>query len=189
MLLIAAISCNTPSSGDKKNNDSTAAGSAAEVKNDEPVAIPEGMKAEKSSKGFSIAVPEKWDTQNNYEGTDLMVFSPASGADDDFKENYSVIVSDAMGYKLDEFYSANVSVFGTSAPGFKKINEGSETLAGASAKWLEYEFTSSGVTVHGKQYYVIKNNRAGVITYSGSPKGFNDHLDTFNKALKTFTLD
>lgn len=175
LLLVAALlSCGAPQEG--KDQTGTESSSEAPAGNIETV------------KGFTVTIPEGWEVKHNYQGTDLMVLSP-TGVTDEFRENFNVIIAaDAGNMSLGEYYSQSLDYFRTSAPNFELLGEGKDKIDGQDTQWFDYKFDYSGNTVYGRQYYVLQNDKAFVITYSGTQATGDQHKDQFLTALKNVKL-
>ena len=111
----------------------------------------------------SLPVPEGWEVRKNYEGADITVISPAEDTSD-FRENFNVITAGAVNdISLEDYYSDNLDYLKSNATKFELLNEGEEAIDNTPAKWFEYKFDRAGKTVYGRQYFMIKDNKAYAI--------------------------
>lgn len=177
LLAAAFISCGSPQKNEERTGEEGAE-STTESRNGDTETV----------KGFTVTVPEGWDVQRNYEGTDLMVFSPTD-ATDDFRENFNVIVAAGAGnMPLSDYYAQSLDYFRSSAPNFELLGEGKDKIDDQEAMWFDYKFDYSGRTIYGRQYYALKNDKAFVITYSGTGSSGDPYKETFISTLKTAKL-
>lgn len=174
LLFAALISCGSP----QKKEEST-----GEAGNNKDAEI--RSNGTETVKGFTVAIPEGWEVQRDYEGTDLMVMSP-TGITDSFRENFNVIVTtDAGGLSLDDYYTQSLEYFRSSAPNFEMLGKGSDRINGTDVLWMDYKFDYSDRTIYGKQYYALKDNKAYVITYSGESASNDPMKEIFSSTVKT----
>jgi len=147
-----------------------------------------------ASFNFIMRYPQSWE-MNTLKDMEVMspvvknevaFLSPLENKDDKFRENVNVVVEDLSGRQLDSEQYAKA----------------------ADAAWLKYDNTSKIVdfqktNLNGevayytimendklkfKQYKLVKDNKAFVITFTSEPDKFDDFLNIADNIIQSFEL-
>ncbi|UKN01732.1 hypothetical protein K6119_18570 [Paracrocinitomix mangrovi] len=142
-----------------------------------------------SKNGIEIQYPDEWnlDTTNTY-GTDLILFGPDLGKVDEFYENINVLSQDLpenMGLK--EYSSISKSQIEEFMPGSEVI-EFEDVDAELPYQHIVYTGPMEGRDLEYMQRYIVKNNRAYVLTFTATQENFDLYKEEVNKIFDTFEI-
>lgn len=137
---------------------------------------------------ISLAIPNGWEVVENADGVNLTVISPQTG-NDPFRENFNIIVKDSMNREeLEGVYKENISHYREFTPTFEITDEGKTRIDGAEGWWVEYSLSYDNLHVNGKEFYVMNNNKAYIITYAEGSGANSEYRQMFDETIRTMKL-
>ncbi len=133
---------------------------------------------------FEISYPEDWQVKE-ISGVTAFI-SPLDGADDKFSENVNIVIEDISAYQMSaEQYAKEADKSWLAADGKLKIIDFSQVMLNGEEAYCTI---AENDNLKFKQYILVKNNRAYVLTYTGQPDGFNKFQDIAENIIKTFKV-
>jgi hypothetical protein len=136
---------------------------------------------ESDEHGFSLGYPDGWTLQDLQDSPADVALAADQSEVDGFAENVNVLVQQVPeGLTLDRYTQASKQGL-ESLEGFQLGSEGSTSLGGEPATWLEYEAVQQGVLLQFWQVWTVRGPKAYVVTYTGRGEGF----DTFRMDVET----
>lgn len=141
---------------------------------------------------YSVQYPEGWDLNTSGQmGTSFMLFSPASSAQDQFRENVILMIEDLSGQNidLDKYVKISEGQIKRMITDGKVIE--SQRIVRGSSEFQKIVLTGrQGIfDLKTTQYYCIKNNKAYILTFSCE----EDQYDVFKvrgeMILNSFRFD
>lgn len=135
--------------------------------------------------GFSLEYPSDW-----YKEESLSFISPQGGVNNQSPEVISISteVLPTFDFSLDEYTEAaldQVEIF----QDFELLNSSSVTLAGLPGHMIVYSFTDESQTpLQNLQVWTVKDGKAYVITYGGTPEEFDSSLSVLRKMMDSFRI-
>jgi serine/threonine-protein kinase len=153
-----------------------------------PTVPPNFVTYENSTYGIRIMHPQEWEIMENYMGTVVLFKASLEDASDMFQENLNVVVGDLPEpMKLDEFTDANIdqikSIFAAEV-----VDSSSTTLANNPARKVIYNLKQGQYDLKLMQIYMLKGNKAYVITYTAEEDKYSDLLGTIQAMINTFEI-
>lgn len=142
-------------------------------------------------KSFTINYPATWNLdQSGQMGTSLMLFSPVESEQDKFRENVNVIIQDLKGMDID-------------LDKYTKISEDQVKNLITNSKIVESNRIKNGNSEYHKiiytgeqglfkltfeQYYLIKKDKAYILTFTSEQDKYEDFKETGEEILNSFQL-
>ena len=138
---------------------------------------------------YEIQYPASWDLSTDAQmGTSFILLSPVDGAEDQFRENVNLIIQDLSEYdiSLSEYTEISVNQIKT------MITDGRLT---SSDLLQQEEFEYQRVVYTGKQgiydlkfeqFYILRNKKAYILTFTGEALNFDDYLEIGERILLSF---
>ena len=141
-------------------------------------------------KEFSVQHPKNWTLdKSGIMGTNFILFSPLSNAEDTFKDNVTFIIQDLVGYKLTLKQYTNIS-----KNQIKNMITDSKILSCTTEKrhYLDFQkliYTGKqGIyNLQFTQYYWVENSKAYVLTFTEESK-YGQYKIKGNKILNSFII-
>jgi hypothetical protein len=141
--------------------------------------------------GITLQYPKTWQ-KDDREGDApfVMFFSPQDGDDDLFRENLNLIVADLDGFEvsLKEYLDANIEQIETGIQGYNSLEIKLVSIAGTDAYRTTYTGTMEDTFVTWTQWYLLKDGKAYVLTYSGFENGYNKHLKAAENMIDSLEI-
>ncbi|MGZ4149601.1 MAG: PsbP-related protein, partial [Actinomycetota bacterium] len=98
---------------------------------------------------FSMVYPSGWTASSQVKGAIVAFLAPTESQSDTFHENVNVLSQQVpSGMTLAAYTKASLANVGNVIDGFQAVAQGSTTLSGLPATWLEYTGTASNVQLH-----------------------------------------
>ncbi len=146
------------------------------------------------TENYTLSYPENWTLdQSGLMGTELLLFSPLLAQDDDFKDNFSLMIQDLTGMDidLDQYVEISVGQIKTMITDNNILKN--ERIAKSDDTPLEFqriEYTGKqGIyNLHLVQYYFILDNAAYVLTLTCEIESYEEHKEVGEKILRSFVL-
>jgi hypothetical protein len=138
---------------------------------------------------YSIDYPQEWVKTSISEVTAFMI--PKDGPNDKFQENVNVLIQDLSGHPmtLDQYTELTrnqiTQNFGDSA----LISMQPATVAGQNAEVAIYNFKYQSRELKIKQYWLVKSQRAFVVTYTAVPDQFTRYDSTATQVMNSFRFN
>ncbi|MDD3087944.1 MAG: PsbP-related protein [Candidatus Omnitrophica bacterium] len=133
---------------------------------------------------FEISYPQDWQVK---EISGVIAFiSPLEDADDNFSENVNIVIEDISGYQMSaEQYAKEADKNWLAADGKLKIIDFSQVMLNGEEAYCTIAENDS---LKFKQYKLVNNKRAYILTYTGQPDGFSKFQDIADNIIKTFKV-
>ncbi|HCQ29749.1 MAG TPA: hypothetical protein DIU39_05645 [Flavobacteriales bacterium] len=139
-----------------------------------------------SNDEFAIEYPANWSLDTSgIMGTQLMIISEIE-KDDQFRENINLIIQDLPTYdiSLDDYTSISEKqikdAFGENSIMESKRENGKHKIV--------YKGTQQGIEMIFEQIYIIKNNKAYVLTFTSIPATYEKFKAPAEKILESFKV-
>jgi len=135
--------------------------------------------------GFTLSYPSSWEKK---EISGLTAFiSPLENDKDLFRENVSVGREDISKYPITlvEYIRISMDNWKKQAPGLKTLDK---KKAKIDRKDTTYFTCQTGNTKH-RQYYLLHENVAYVLTYTATEKQFDSYLKSAEKIIKSLKIN
>jgi hypothetical protein len=140
---------------------------------------------------FSIQYPKTWElNQSGQMGTSFFLFSSLENDADDFKENVNLIIQDLSGQNIDLNKYTEIST-----DQIKTMITNSNMLESKRIKTQDEEYHKVIYTgdqgkykLKFEQYYLIRNNKAYILTLTCEKEKFVNYTDDGESILNSFVV-
>jgi hypothetical protein len=140
-----------------------------------------------AQKGFSLTVPAGWDIEEGKMNTDLIAVSPEESLEDNFRENFNILVENLPGeMSRDEYYKKGLPAFREIAQEFAEHDSGLEKLDGYEFRWDIVSHKMGPLRIKVLQYLTVKDKKGYLITFSAADDKFNVYSPMFREIAKSF---
>jgi len=137
--------------------------------------------------GFSIAVPEKWETRENHMGTAVILLSPREDQNDLFLENLNIVVEELpAGTELSAYLNESVKNMARMLEGFKSGKAELYRLYRYDAGRAGYSYTLGTLRLESTVTMVARGGKAYVITCTSTKEDFPRYREIFEKTTGSF---
>ncbi|NLN26182.1 MAG: hypothetical protein GX163_11190 [Bacteroidetes bacterium] len=148
----------------------------------------------KSDKGFSFSYSdEEWSIEDT---EDILLLFSNTIKGPDFRTNINILVQDlsSQPMSLQDYHILTLQQIVQALGEDTLQNEKDIKVSGLPAKEIVYKIPQdidrgNYLELKIKQVYLIKDNKAYLITYTSKPKDFNAFLEAANMVFETFKLD
>jgi eukaryotic-like serine/threonine-protein kinase len=133
---------------------------------------------------FDIRYPQEWEIKQI---SGIVVFlSPLDSQNDTFRENVNVVVEDLGSNRVtvEQYVKAADDVWMRSDSTLKFENAKKTKLNGEDAFYT----IAVNEKIKYKQYKLVKNNQAFIITYTSEPEKFNQFLNIAETIMASFKI-
>ena len=131
--------------------------------------------------GFSINQPKGWTKANA--GTGVLV----AFANPQFKGNtISVLSESTQGLTLKDYVDASLVQLPKQIPGYTFTDKKDITLGTDPAYVVGGEFTQQGINIKNKQYIVVKNGKAYIVTATSTKDNWAPYQKEIESSLNSF---
>ncbi len=143
--------------------------------------------------GIKIKYLPQWQktvTPDRITGNLVKFVSPKQGDADLYRENINLIVQDLPEKNQDIEQFTKFFLDGTklSDPNVKIIEEGKTQLANRPAYRVVYTHKEDGVNIKRLQVWMVKNNKAYIITYTADMMKYSEYLSTAQTMINSFEV-
>lgn len=140
---------------------------------------------------FSIEYPETWELNTaGLAGAEFFLFAPLSSKTDRFRENVNLLVQDlaGMGLNLDSYTELSETQVKTLFEDSKILL--SERIQGKLGEHhrIIYSGTQGEFNLKFEQYYLIKDDKAIILTLTCEETEFNKYKESGERLLDSFKL-
>ncbi len=142
-----------------------------------------------SSESFSMRYPEGWDYDEGAGDAIVLFGSPKENEGDEFMENVN-ITNEVLDTQMttDEYADTNLSVLGSDLIGFSLVSDTSVSIAGTTARMVEFTATVDGVSVSDLMYFLVNGTKAWIITCTANPGSIESYRDDFESMAGSFSF-
>lgn len=137
-------------------------------------------------KDYTIRYPKDWTQKTDVEGSEFFIYSPQTDADDQFRENISLVTENlkGTGYNLDQYVKAALKMLRENIIESKRIQR-----AGRDCQMVVYtqDFPDK-FTTKNELYIWVKNDKAYMLAFSYVIADDNPALTVGREILRTFVL-
>ena len=144
---------------------------------------------ENSTHGIKIMYPQEWEKLENYMGTTVLFRSPLENSSDTFQENVNIAyetVTSSM--TLKDYTDLSIDQIKNTFEGIELIESNSANLAGVPAKRVVFKGKQYGYDLKWLQFYLLKGNKAYMITYTAEENKFDKYMSTVQTMVNTFEI-
>lgn len=137
-------------------------------------------------KDYTIRYPKDWMQKTDVEGTEFFIYSPQTDADDQFRENISLVTESlkGTGYDLDQYVKAALKMLRENIIESKRIQR-----AGRDCQMVVYTQDFPGkFTTKNELYIWVKNGKAYMLAFSYVIESDNPAQSAGREILRTFVL-
>jgi acetyl esterase/lipase len=143
---------------------------------------------------FSIAFPAGWAVEEPGNGPAVRALRPAEKGETGNRENVNVEVVDASpGADIDALLKVAAEANAKMARGFRKLQSGKMTIAGADARYLVFTVPvrvgQRTQTAKMAQYLVLSRIHAYVITCTASPSTYETYKPVFDRIAASLKFE
>ncbi|MCX7679342.1 MAG: hypothetical protein N2316_08985 [Spirochaetes bacterium] len=143
-----------------------------------------------NAKHFSIKVPPSWDIEEKKLQTDMIAVSPAEGFEDNFRENFNVLVENLTSkMTADEYYQKGIPLFKQFATEFAHHANGSETIDGIVFRYDIISHKIGPLKIKVIQYLTVYKGKGYLITFSASFDKYQQYEPLFKEIAKSFRFE
>lgn len=147
----------------------------------------------KSDKGFSFSYSdEEWSIEDT---EDILLLFSNTSKGPDFRTNINILVQDlsSQPMSLQDYHTLTLQQIVQALGNGSLQNENEIKISGLPAKEIIYKIPQdidkgNNLELTIKQVYLIKDNKAYLITYTSEPKNFEVSLTQGNKVFETFKI-
>ncbi len=137
-------------------------------------------------KGYSFQYPENWIRKDDLQGVDIFIMAPPQETGQS-QANLSVIAElIPKEVNLQTFYDGNIKELLDSNPKIKVLEKGQSMVAGQTAFWIRYLEDEQLEIIH---YFFFSNGYGILITCGATKEAFNQYKTTFDKIVRSFTIE
>ncbi len=123
-------------------------------------------------------------------GTSVMSLSPLENSSDQFRENVNVVVEKLRKeMSLDDYMSQNLANLPRFITDFKEIGSGNTRIGDVDAKWLAYTGRMGTSSLQFKQYFMVRDDRAYVITGTATEESYPHYENVFEQTTESFQFE
>lgn len=137
-------------------------------------------------KDYTIRYPKDWTQKTDVEGSEFFIYSPQTDADDQFRENISLVTENlkGTGYNLDQYVKAALKMLRENVIESKRIQR-----AGRDCQMVVYtqDFPDK-FTTKNELYIWVKNDKAYMLAFSYVIADDNPAQTVGREILRTFVL-
>ena len=140
---------------------------------------------------FAVQHPKNWTIDTSgIMGTNFILFSPLSNAEDAFKENVNFIIQDLVGYKLTlkQYTDISKNQIKTIITDSKIVSCTTEKKHNLDYQKLIYTGKQGVYNLKFTQYYWVENSKAYVLTFTSEKSKYSQYRVTGNKILNSFII-
>lgn len=140
--------------------------------------------------GTKIEYPSDWQQQDNAFGSLVMFYSPQSNGEDPFRENLNIIAASLGGTELElyDYMNANIEQLENSLIDFEFFDVEEVEINTIPGRKVTYTGTIEGNSLKWTQWYILKSDKAFVITYTGQDE-FDTYLKTAQDIVNTLEIN
>jgi hypothetical protein len=141
---------------------------------------------------FSVQYPEKWDMKKSGQmGVCLIFLSKQTSPQDKFRENVNVLIQDLSGKNidLDKYVEISEEQIKTMITNGKLLESKRLSKNGSEFQKVIYTGEEGIYKLKFEQYYLIKNDKAYVITLTCELDQFDAYKTIGEKILNSFQLN
>ncbi|WGV28056.1 serine/threonine-protein kinase [Halotia branconii] len=143
--------------------------------------------------GIQIKYLPQWQktvTPDRITGNLVKFVSPKQGDSDPYQENVNLIVQDLPenNQDLEQFTKFFLDGIKLSNANTKIIEEGKTQIANRPAYRIVYTLEEEGINIKRLQVWMVKNNKAYIITYTADVRKYSEYLSIAQTMIKSFEV-
>lgn len=140
--------------------------------------------------GFSINLPKDWEVKKDFMGTVVATMSPQTGAEDTFRENLNIIVTDAEGATdLKAYADATFDSTKTMLTDFQLSERGNTQQGNIHSEWAVFSHRQGDSTLKTMTHILLSKGKTYIVTSTGTPESFDTYRPQFDEIVKTFKFE
>lgn len=136
--------------------------------------------------GYTMTFPGTWTLTPTQGMVDVLMVSPAESANDNYKENISVVVEPTALNTSASYYADNKLAMSKTLKNFTIVKEGMDIVAKKVAYWMTYtQDTDNGGKLQLQSYFFYKDGKGYVVTCAATPTSFVPYSTVFKQVVNT----
>ncbi len=141
-------------------------------------------------KKFSIRIPDKWERLQDTKGTDIIAVSPLEGFEDNFRENFNILVENLrIDMTLDDYYERGIPVFQQYTKEFTQYEKGYGKIDGEKCRWDVVSHQMGPLKIKVLIYTMIHERKGYLITFSAADEKFEQVRPLFKQTAESFRFE
>lgn len=144
------------------------------------------------TKEYAISYPDSWTMVNNGQtGIAVQLFSALTSREDKFSENVNLVIQDLSGQTvktLDQYTQLSESQIGTMMTNARILSSCKASCGGQECQKVIWTAVQGMFKLKFEQYYLIKNEKAYVLTLTCAENQFDDYREVGEKIMDSFKL-
>jgi len=144
--------------------------------------------------GIAIKYPANWEytgTPDRITGNVVKFISPKESATDSYLENVNLIIQDLPENRreLEQFTNFYLDEIQQSDPNTKILEQGKTQLTNRPAYQVIYTLEEEGVKIQRLQVWMVKNNKAYIMTYTADIAKYSKYLQTAQAMINSLEIN
>ncbi len=139
---------------------------------------------------YSIKYPNDWKFQENYMGTDFIIFSPADSTSPTFTENINMTKEDLDGKSgdLDKLIPPTLDMIKRMATNFNLVSSTKKKDGQGEYQEIIYTANQGNYAFQQEQWYRVFNNKVYVLTLTLLRKNWDQGRQIGEQSIGTFSI-
>ncbi|MFN6561130.1 MAG: protein kinase domain-containing protein [Nostoc sp. ChiSLP01] len=144
--------------------------------------------------GIAIKYPANWEytgTPDRITGNVVKFISPKESATDTYLENVNLIIQDLPEERreLEQFTKFYLDEIQQSDPNTKILEQGNTQLTNRPAYQVTYTLEEEGIKIQRLQVWMVKNNKAYIMTYTADVAQYSKYLQTAQAMINSLEIN
>ncbi|MBD2683289.1 MULTISPECIES: serine/threonine-protein kinase [Nostoc] len=144
--------------------------------------------------GITIKYPENWEytgTPDRITGNVVKFISPKESETDAYLENVNLIIQDLPENRreLEQFTKFYLDEIQQSDPNTKILEQGKTQLTNRPAYQVTYTLEEEGVKIQRLQVWMVKHNKAYIMTYTADVAKYSKYLQTAQAMINSLEIN
>lgn len=151
------------------------------------VSSTKGVRYSHAALGISIAFPESWKVQKDFQTFAIIGVSPQEGEEDKYGENVSVMaMTTPKGMSLEDFAAIQITQAREILDGYARRGQSFEEINGDRAARFDYVHTVDELRIVSITFILVRNDIAYAITCSSTLEDYDRYRATELEIARSF---
>lgn len=138
---------------------------------------------------YSIKYPADWFLEPGADAKQFTVKAPAdSGLVDNFVENLNMVINDVTGYDAKQYAAFSKGYLPQKIKQFVVLEDKKGTFAGKDSWYMVFKGIQFGKKLQWKQYYIIKGNKAHILTFTCEATRYKQYIKTVDAMMAGYVV-
>lgn len=145
----------------------------------------------KEGEDYQLNYPPDWEVNDDIGmGLSFAILSPLDDENDQFRENVGLVIQDLSGYgiTLDQFAELSEGQIKTMITDSKILFNEKKTMNDTEYQKVIYTGKQGIYELKYEQYYWVINEKAYILTLTGSLNGFDQYQEVGEKIMNSFSV-